>query len=153
MCLPSQRVEAATRIDGVSTRCGEVSNVMADMAYTARRGVVRACEAGGEAMPFFFSRKFQIAGNCGTCLVVVGDAPKPLCSCALLVLPSTSIFTTTALFLSEKSVRGGRGVYFTQSSLRFPGTLSALRLSVFVMSPCAIQKRGDKDAVCYELRK
>lgn len=60
--------------------------------------VIQACEEAGVEIPrFCYHEKLKIAGNCRMCLVEMERAPKPVPSCAQVVMEGMVIHTNTPL--------------------------------------------------------
>ncbi len=60
--------------------------------------VIQACEKAGVEIPrFCYHDKLKIAGNCRMCLVEMERAPKPVASCAQVVMEGMVIHTNTPL--------------------------------------------------------
>ena len=60
--------------------------------------VIQACEKVGVEIPrFCYHDKLKIAGNCRMCLVEMEKAPKPVASCAQVVMEGMVIHTNTPL--------------------------------------------------------
>jgi NADH-quinone oxidoreductase subunit G len=60
--------------------------------------VIQACEKAGVEIPrFCYHDKLKIAGNCRMCLVEMERAPKPIASCAQVVMEGMVIHTNTPL--------------------------------------------------------
>lgn len=60
--------------------------------------VIQACEKAGVEIPrFCYHDKLKIAGNCRMCLVEMERAPKPVASCAQVVMEGMVIHTNTTL--------------------------------------------------------
>ena len=60
--------------------------------------VIQACEKAGVEIPrFCYHDKLKIAGNCRMCLVEMEKAPKPVASCAQIVMEGMVIHTNTPL--------------------------------------------------------
>ncbi|MFQ3307042.1 MAG: NADH-quinone oxidoreductase subunit G [Candidatus Midichloriaceae bacterium] len=60
--------------------------------------LIQACEIIGIEIPrFCYHEKLKIAGNCRMCLVEMEKAPKPVASCAQVVMEGMSIHTNTPL--------------------------------------------------------
>jgi NADH-quinone oxidoreductase chain G len=60
--------------------------------------ILQACSEKGIELPrFCYNEQLSVAGNCRMCLVEVQNSPKPLASCAVIVLENMKIFTNTVL--------------------------------------------------------